>query len=170
MRNRINFLQHTYNALKNVVEFYERILHEGGVGNTGLVPAQNFYLQGGGSMASKNYTAIGSSRVVQGDDSEVDQSVHIAESYIEKKKQLENIDALSQALTNAHQPAPTEETMRAVVNLEKVKDELATEQKPDAGRIKKWLETAHASIKALALGKDVIDLAAKTFKSFELPF
>jgi len=60
--------------------------------------------------------------------------------------------------------------MRAVVNLEKVKDELATEQKPDAGRIKKWLETAHASIKALALGKDVIDLAAKTFKSFELPF
>jgi len=53
MRNRINFLQHTYNALKNVVEFYERILHEGGVGNTGLVPAQNFYLQGGGSMASK---------------------------------------------------------------------------------------------------------------------
>lgn len=170
MRNRINFLQHTYNAQRNVVEFYERILREGGVGQAWLAPAQNFYLQGGGSMSSKNYTAIGSSRVVQGDDNEVDQSIHIAESFIEKKNQLENIGALIQALTNAHQPAPTEETMRAVVNLEKVKDELETELKPDAGRIKKWLETAKSSIKALALGKDVIDLAVKTFKDFEVPF
>ena len=170
MRNRINFLQHTYNAQKNVVEFYERILREGGAGQTWLSPAQNFYLQGAGSMSSKNYTAIGSTRVVQGGDNEVDQSVHIAESFIEKKNQLDNIDALIQALTNANQPSLTEETKRAVVSLEKVKDELATEQKPDAGRIKKWLETAKACIKALALGEDVIDLAVKVFKDFELPF
>lgn len=169
MRNRINFLQHTYSAMKNVVDFYERILREGGLGQIGLAPAQNFYLQGGGAMSSKNYTAIGSSRVVQGEDNEVDQSVHVAESFIEKKEQIENIEALIQALTNVNQPAPTQ-NMRAVVNLEKVKDELASERKPDAFRIKKWLETAQSSIKALALGKDVIDLAAKTFKGFELPF
>lgn len=170
MRNRINFLQHTYNAQRNVVEFYERILREGGVRNFGVAPAQNFYLQGGGTMASRNYTAIGSTHVVQGDQNEVDQSIRIAESFNEKKQQLENLDALIEALLKASQDTPAQDSKRAVVNLEKVKDELATEQKPDGSRIKKWLETAQASIKALALGKDVVDLATKTFDGFDLPF
>ena len=120
-------------------------------------------------MSSRNYTAIGSERVVQGDSNDVDQSLHIAESFNEKRQQIENLDALIQALNRMH-PTPTEDSKRAVINLEKVKDELTSESKPDGHRIKKWLETAQASIKALALGKDVVDLAMKAFDGFELPF
>lgn len=174
MRNRINFLQHTYTAQRNVVGFYERILSEGAARSMGVVPAQNFYLQGGGSMSPSNYTAIGSQNVAQGKDiaashNVVDQSVHIAESFNEKKQQLDNLEALITTLTQAH-PTATQDSKRAVLNLEKVKDELTTEQKPDASRIKKWLETAQASIKAIALGKDALDLAKKTFDGFQLPF
>ncbi len=172
MRNRINFLQHTYNAQKNVVEFYERFLRGGAAGNYGVAPAQNFYLQGDGIMTSDNYTAIGSSRVVQGANKQVDQSVHIADSFIDKKNQIENIDSLIDALqANADQQESNKEDFkRSILNLEKVKDELAAEERPDASRINKWLETAKASIKVLALGKDVIDIAVKTFNAFHLHF
>ncbi len=172
MRNRINFLQHTYNAQKNVVEFYERFLRGGAAGNYSVGPAQNFYLQGEGIMKSDNYTAIGSSRVVQGANKQVDQSVHIAESFIDKKNQIENIDSLIDALlaTADQNGSNKEDFNRSIINLEKVKDELATEQRPDASRIRKWLEAAKATFKVLALGKDVIDIAVKTFNAFNLHF
>ena len=172
MKNRISYLQHTYTAQKNVLEFYERILKDDAVRHVGVQPAQNFYLQGGGSMAPSNYSAIGSNNVAQGKNIEashnvVDQSVHIASSFNEKKQQLDSLDALIAALQQAH-PSPTEGSKKAILNLEKVKDELTTEEKPDAGRIMKWLDVAKNSMKALALGKDLYDLATKAYAAFQL--
>jgi len=170
MRNRISFLQHTYATQKNAVEFYERILRNAGVGTIGVAPAQNFYLQGAGSMEPKNqtYTAIGSSRVVQGEHIQADQSIRIGASMKEKQEQVGNLDSLIAALTQAH-PVPTDDSKKAVINLEKVKSELTDEAKPDGNRIMKWLETAKSSIKVLALGKDALDLAEKVYHGFNLP-
>lgn len=169
LRNRISYLDHTYKMQKNALEFYERILKTGTPSQLGITPTQQFYITGAGDMNSKSYTAIGSSRVVQGDNNEVDQSIHIAESFNEKKQQLENLDQLIAALTAAHS-TPTEDSKKAIINLEKVKDELKTEDKPDATRIMKWMDTAKSAIKVLALGKDALDLAEKTFGGFHLPF
>lgn len=172
MKNRINYLQHTYTAQKNVVEFYERILKDRTGGMLSVQPAQNFYLQAGGSMAPSNYSAIGSNNVAQGKNIEasnnvVDQSIHIASSFNDKKQQLDNLDALIVGLQAAH-PTPTEDAKKAIVNLEKVKDELATEEKPDASRITKWLDVAKNSMKTLSLGKDLYDLATKAYTAFQL--
>ncbi|WP_133649223.1 hypothetical protein [Paraburkholderia flava] len=170
MRNRISFLQLTYKTHKNAVEFYERILRNAGGGTIGVAPAQNFYLQGAGSMEPKNqtYTAIGSSRVVQGEHIQADQSIRIGSSMKEKQEQVDNLDSLIAALTQAH-TVPTDDSKKAIVNLEKVKSELTDEAKPDGNRIMKWLETAKASIKVLALGKDALDLAEKVYHGFNLP-
>lgn len=169
LRNRISYVEHTYKMQMNALEFYERILKTGTPSQLGITPAQHFYITGAGDMNSKSYTAIGSSRVVQGDNNEVDQSIHIAESFNEKKQQLENLDQLIAALTAAHS-TPTEDSKKAIINLEKVKDELKTEDKPDGSRIMKWMDTAKNAIKVLALGKDALDLAEKTFDGFHLPF
>ncbi|RQV38953.1 hypothetical protein DF028_18530 [Burkholderia cenocepacia] len=170
MRNRISFLQHTYTTQKHAVEFYERILRNAGGSTIGVVPAQNFYLQGAGSMEPKNqtYTAIGSSRVVQGEHIQADQSIRIGASMKEKQEQVDNLDSLIAALTQTH-PVPTDDSKKAIINLEKVKSELTDEAKPDGNRIMKWLETAKASIKVLALGKDALDLAEKVYHGFNLP-
>nr|WP_323055776.1 PAS domain S-box protein [Paucibacter sp. PLA-PC-4] len=167
MRNRIIFLQHTYRAQKNVLDFYERVLREGSPQSAGIVPAQNFYLQTGGDMSARNYTASGSERVIQGDNNEVDQSIHIAESFNKRKQQL---DSLDQLITILEQAPAADHAKKAVLNLEKVKDELALEGAPDKSRVKKWLEVARDSMKGLALGKDVVDLASRTFESFNISF
>jgi hypothetical protein len=40
---------------------------------------------------------------------------------------------------------------------------------PDGNRVMKWPETAKASTKVLALGKDVLDLAEMAYHGFDLP-
>lgn len=174
LKNRVNFMQHTYTAQKNVIDFYERVLKESPIGMLGIQPAQNFYLQTGGSMAPSNYSAIGSNNVAQGKNIEashntVNQSIHIASSFNEKKQQLDNLETLIANL-QATQPAPIEDARKAIVNLEKVKDELATEAKPDAKHVAKWLEVAKSSLKTLSLGKDLYDLATKAYNAFQLSF
>lgn len=170
MRNRISFLQHTYAAQRNALEFYERILRDGSNRGYGLAPSQNFYLQTGGEMTKSTYTAIGSQNVAQGKDIDasnntVDQSIRIGESFNQRSDQLQSIEALIAALTKSPE---SDQVTRARVNLEKVKDEVANEAKPDTGRVKKWLETAQSALKAASLGKDVYELAKKAFDAFNL--
>jgi hypothetical protein len=170
MRNRINFLQHTYTAQQNAMQFYERLLKDGKYSSMGILPAQTFYLQSGGGMSNSNYTAIDSQNVAQGKNNEasgntIDQSVHIGQSFNEKREQIEALDCLIAALRSTEHTDSTE-TKRAVVNLEKVKDEVANEEKPDDGRVKKWLETAKGALETTVLGKEVYELAAKVFTLF----
>jgi hypothetical protein len=172
LKARISYLKQTYGWQKTGIEFYERILKTADGRGSGILPAQTFYLQApGGTMTadSKSYTAINSERIVQGEANEVDQSVHIAESFNEKKQQVDNLEQLIAALTTAH-PTPTDASKKAIINLEKVKDEISNEAKPSGSSVKKWLESAKDAIKALALGKDALDLAKKTFDGFQLPF
>lgn len=174
MRNRINFLQHTYRARENVIEFYQSVLREGGARGYGIVAPQNFYLTGGGGMTTKNYTAHGSQNVAQGEhnqasDNVINQSVRIGQSFNEKKEQLEGLERLIAVLMTGELGLP-EVSKRAVINLEKVRDELTSEETPDMGRIKKWLETAKSGLKSLTLGKDLLDLAENVFGKFDLSF
>src|SRR3569833_734900 len=170
MRNRITFLQHTYTAQRNALEFYEQVLKSGAAKGHGITPAQTFYLQCGDGMSTNSYTATESQNVAQGKDIEasnntVDQSIHIGQSFNEKKEQVDALDKLIGALVNH---AGGDEVKRASVNLEKAKDEIANEPKPEASRVKKWLETAQRAVKAAGLGKDLFELAKETFEGFGL--
>ena len=55
MKNRISFLQHTYSAQRNVLEFYENTMRR--FPNLGfpVMPSQNFYLQSGGALMGDTF-------------------------------------------------------------------------------------------------------------------
>jgi hypothetical protein len=168
MKNRINFLQHSYNLQKNAVEFYERLVRN--FSSFPMLPAPSVLVQTGGVMDSRSYKSTNSSRLIQGDsndytDNSIDASVHIADSFNERKEQIENLAKLIEALRTDNQLEPTDKE-RVIVNLEKVKDELADEEKPDESRIKKWLGKARSSLELLKVGKAGADLAMEVYKSF----
>ncbi len=171
MKNRINFLQHNYNLEKNAVIFYERMLSN--FSSVKLLPAPNVIVHTGGNMTSKNYNATNSSHLIQGEnndytDNSIDASIKIAGSFNEKKNQIESIARLIEILKSNNEVDATEKG-KAITNLEKVKDELQDEEKPDESRIKKWLQKAKDSLALLKLGKEGVDAVVEVYKSLGLP-
>ncbi|HEV7744079.1 MAG TPA: hypothetical protein VGO56_03695 [Pyrinomonadaceae bacterium] len=171
MKNRINFLQHNYNLKKNAVEFYEGMLNNFSASR--LLPAPSVVVQTGGSMDSRNYNATNSSRLIQGEsneyaDNSVDASIRIANSFNERKNQIESIARLIEIL-KADEQLATSHKERAITNLEKVSDELSDEEQPDKSRVKKWLEKAKTSLELLKLGKAGVETAIEVYKSFGFP-
>jgi hypothetical protein len=171
MQNRIIFLHHTYTAQANVVQYYERFLRNlRATGSMGVVPGQNFYIQTGGAMVPTNYSTMNSQNVAQGTNNSasnntIDHSIKIGGSFNEKKTQL---DALERAIKtiNDTEGLPANEVGRATANFQKIKDELAHEDKPDAPRIQKWLEAAKGALSALSLSKEVVDATKDAFAAF----
>lgn len=170
MKNRINFLQHSYTTQKNVTELYENILKELSLKGFGIQPAPNFYIQGGGQMTPSNYNAINSNQIAQGKsirmiDNQIDQSIRIENSFNERKDQIESISKLLDSLKIAetNQEEKKEEVIR---NISNVKDELSEEEVPEPLRIKKWLEKAKNSLRYLKIGKEVLEQAKELFSSF----
>ncbi|MEM5405119.1 hypothetical protein [Paraburkholderia unamae] len=171
MQNRINFLHHTYTAQANVVQYYERFLRDlRATGTMGVVPAQNYYIQTGGAMLPTNYSSVNSQNVAQGTNNSasnntIDHSIKIGGSFNERKTQLDALDRAIRTIAKSDE-LPSEEAGRAVANFQKVKDELAHEEKPDAPRIQKWLEAAKLAVSALTTSKEVVDAAKDTFSAF----
>lgn len=174
MKNRINFLQHSYNAVKNVNELYERVLKDIATKGIGLSGPQNFYLLGGGTMEANKYSAINSPQAAQGPNAltsgnTIDQSVRIGNTYREKEQQIEQLDRLIRMV----EKLTTEETQskeNAVRSLSNVKDELKDEERPDASRIRRWLLKAKSCLGFLKLGGEVLQKAVEVYTSFDMPF
>ena len=171
MQNRINFLHHTYTAQANVVQYYERFLRDlRATGTMGVVPGQNFYIQTGGAMVPTNYSAVNSQNVAQGTNNSasnntIDHSIKIGGSFNEKKNQLDALERAIKTISDA-EGLPANETGRAIANFQKIKDELAHEDKPDAPRIQKWLEAAKGALSTLSLSKEVVDATKDAFSAF----
>jgi len=163
MKNRINFLQHNYNLVRNSVEYYERLLRSS-VGNPfGHLPA--VLVQTGGTLDSRSYVASKSPQVIQGDSNreilqEADQSIYIASSFNERAAQVEGLEKLIQLLSR-HAEAGA-----AVANLNKIKDEITDEASPNSRRIWKWLERAKLSMEATKLSAEIIEAAKGVYSSF----
>lgn len=54
LKNRASFLEHTYAAQKNVIEFYERTMREVVRHKLPVLPAQNIYVQAGSDQLTEN--------------------------------------------------------------------------------------------------------------------
>ncbi|MFZ1074249.1 MAG: hypothetical protein WAO21_12550 [Verrucomicrobiia bacterium] len=158
MKNRINFLQHTYTAHKNAVAFYEALLRELPAKGFGIQPPQNFYLTGGGSIESPNYLALNSPQAAQGSGirmigNKVDQSIYVANSFNERKGQIEALQKLIHAIwaDKTEGEGISTKRLEAVKYVEKIKDELEEENQPEPSRIHSWLEKAKNSLATFAL-------------------
>ena len=167
LKNRLSFLQMNYNIQKNTIALYEKVIDRITSSPHGFVPSANFYLQSGGAMDSRKYISTNSSNVIQGDDNLLlDSSIRIADSFNDKAEQIENIQNLVDALEKVEEDA--EQKQRAIINLAKVKDELADEATPDKGRIAKWLEKTKDYLGTLKLANETVLLVKKVYESFNL--
>ena len=172
MKNRINFLQHSYNLKKNAVEFYENLLQKISYQNMGIFPTPNIMIQTGGKFDSKNYKAIGSSHLIQGNENEyIDESIStnitIENSFNKRKEQINILEDLIEKIQN-DENINSPEKQKAIVNFEKVKDELTEEEKPDKSRIVKWLDKSKEYLKLFKLGKETVESIKALYSSFNL--
>lgn len=167
LRNRISFLQHSYNLQKNAVDFYQRLLRNLPAG--AVVSPPNLIVQTGGLMDSRRYISNQSSKLIQGDantntDQSVDASVTIGGSFNERRGQIE---ALARLITELKKDGSESVEKDGVVrHFERVKDELEDQTEPDRSRVRQWLDRAKTSIEALKLGKDTLQLINEVLTSF----
>jgi len=168
LKNRISFLQHSYNMSKNAAELYENIAKKAVtmMPMTPAPPSQNIILQTGGVVESRNYIANNSSRVIQGDNSRIIEksTIKIGSTFSEKKAQIDKILAVIQLLKKDNDV--TDQKVQAVTNLEKVKDELENESQPDESRISKWLERTKQAIQLGSFAHETVSACKELLEAF----
>jgi len=155
------------------MEYYEGLLRNGPIGG-GFRNAPTVVVQTGhGRLAldQRDILALDSPQAVQGDankniTSQMDQSVRIANSFNERKTQIEDIERLISVIRSL--PDKSKPQHEVVTNLEKIKDEIEHEQTPDPGRIRRWLETTKLCLENLKLSRNAVEIANVVYKSFNL--
>jgi hypothetical protein len=167
LRNRISFLQHSYNLEKNAVEFYAQVLRNLPAG--AIIPGPSVVVQAGGQMDSRRYISTGSQKLIQGDgntytDNSIDASIRIGASFNERRTQ---IDLLGRLIAGLNTDGPDSHEKQGVIqDIGRVKDELEDQERPDGSRIKVWLERAKTGLQALSVGKETLELVNAVLKSF----
>jgi len=169
LKNRINFLQHSYNLTKNTIEYYEKLLKAAPL-QAGFHSAPPVIVQTGGQLNSRSYNAPGAQSVVQGENNQLtqistDNSVRISNSFNERKNQLDELTKLIELLKSEF---GNQSAQKAAVELEKVKGEIEDEEKPDSNRISKWLKKSKDFLGNVKMTKELFDTAKGVYESFNV--
>lgn len=167
LKNRISFLQHNYQLQQNAIEFYESFFKKLNSTSLGINTQPSVFVQTGGVNQPQSYLANNSPNAIQGQNiQEIDNSIRIADSFNEKKNQIDNLQKLIRLIKDSE--LDNEKSKTIIRNLENVKDEITEEEKPDKKRIEKWLKKAKTYFDAAKFGKDVIEFGYVVFESFDL--
>jgi len=162
LKNRISFLQHSYNLAKNSVDVYEALIHR--VHTQPFLPSPpSVLVQTGGSYSAPSYSALNSPQAVLGIENRSKNSIHIAIGFKERKEQ---IDRLSEVLGKlAKEPSSTirDDVIR---NFENVKEELEDVDQPEPGRVSRWLERAKQAVQLGGLGFETVQAIRELLKLF----
>jgi hypothetical protein len=167
LKNRISFLQHSYQLSRNAVQFYENLITN--VRSFPALPAPSVIVQTGGTMDSRKYDARHSTRLIQGDNNTyTDSSVNIdiGQSFTERQARIAGVDDLVERLKASEVQTPDVQKARRA--LENVRDEITDVKEPDKSTVKKWLEIAKSSMATAALGLEVTEAAKKLLELFGL--
>ena len=178
LKNRMSLIEHNYNLEKTAKEFYAGLLKQIPSIGIGAQQPQNFYLQAGTSNQASSYLAQNSPQAALGVgnrliENSLDQSIHIASSFNERKAQVAALSDLWMALYAEEKEAEGEEKEKVTEAREcvrKAQTEMEEQEPPEPNRIRKWLETAKATILALGLTKDVTDAAKTVWDAFQMSF
>jgi hypothetical protein len=163
LRNRISFLQHSYNLAKNSVEFYEGLIHRASF--QPLLPSPSVVVQTGGAYNAPSYSALNSPQAVLGIENRSENSINIAVTYKERKEQIYHIEKVLGMLSK--EPQNTERD-KAIRSLENIKEELEHVNQPEPGRVLRWLERAKQTVQLGSLGYETVQAAKELFKVFGL--
>ena len=145
LKNRISTLQHNYNLEKNSREHYENMFKQFADGR-GISSQPSVFVQTGGSYIPYNMTANNSHGLALGQNVSVDDSsdnsnhnqITISNSFNTRKEQVGKIDEIIELLRQNNEIAiDTKQSL--ITNFDKIKEEIADEEKPDKRKIFKWL-------------------------------
>lgn len=84
LKNRMSFLQHSYNLAKTSSDFYENIMRK--VGGQPFLPAPNVFVQTGGRHSSPHYIAHNSPQATLGIENSPQNSIRVAVSFRERRE------------------------------------------------------------------------------------
>jgi hypothetical protein len=164
LKNRLTFLQHSYKVLKVTAAHFEKLLLS--PRHPALGPPQ-VIVQTGGNMDSKNYSATNSSRFVQGEGNEYEDSsvnIDIGQSFNQKQERIAALDDLIAKLkTSGVHGEPVQKAERALAT---VRDEVADHAEPDKSTVKKLMENSKNLLATAALSYEVTEAAKKLFELF----
>ena len=163
LRNRISFLQHSYNLAKNSVEFYEGLIRRASF--QPLLPSPSVVVQTGGAYNAPSYSALNSPQAVLGIENRVENSINIGVTYKERKEQIYHIAEVLDILSKEPQNAKRDEAIRSFEN---IKEELEHVDQPEPGRVLRWLERAKQAVQLGSLGYETVQAVKELFKVFGL--
>lgn len=164
LKNRITFLKNNYQLSQNATLYYQSLAFSN-VRSFPALPMPNIIVQTGGTMDSRNYKAVGSSRMNQGEgNAYTDSSVNIGQSFNERQARISALDDVTGKLRT--EDIQEEAVSKAQKELGKVRDELADEAEPDQSSVAKWLGNAKKLLGTAALGYEVTEAVKKLFEMF----
>jgi len=167
LKNRISFLQHSYQLTQATVRHYEALLNN--MRMFPALPAPSVVVHTGGSMDSRSYKAVNSPRLIQGDNNEYTESsinIDIGRSFNEKQERVAQLDDVIKRLEDLE--GSDEAAAKATRELTKVKDELTGYPEPNISAIKQWMGRAKQLLATAALGAEVTNAAHRLFRMFGL--
>lgn len=162
LKNRISFLQHSYNLEKNGREFYEKLIKK--VAELQPQHAQQIYIQAGQEVQNATYSSVNSPQSIVGVRNKAS-GLEIGSSFNTVHGQLLAIDEVLDCLTSETRSDDVFEIER---NLKNVKEELGTSDSPDRTRIDRWLTTAKQLIQTGSLGHTTYEACKKLMNVFGL--
>ena len=163
LKNRINFLQHSYNLAKTSAEFYEGLIRRATA--QPFLPAPSVVVQTGGAYNAPSYTAMNSPQAVLGIENSSQNTIRIAVTYRERKEQIDGLSGIIERLLKEASDSERDEAIRNLVN---VKEELEHIDPPEPSRVARWLERAKQAIQLGSFGHETVQAAKELFKLFGL--
>ena len=163
LKNRISFLQHSYNLAQNAVDFYESLIRK--ASSMSVLPAQSVVVQTGGALNSPTYSAVNSPRALLGDGTTADNNLRIVVSFAERQNQIEDLDRVLALLRDE---AAGEARDKTIHNLMSVREELEGAPEPESGRVAEWLERTRQALQLGGLGHETIQAAKELLSLFGL--
>jgi len=161
LKNRLAFLEASYPQMREIARLYHDVSNR--LSQLQAPPSQQFFIQGGGTMAPTQYTAINSPQAAQGRDIKLigntaTTDIKIGNTFAEQKEVIDRIDnVISLVARDKVTETDKDRAWQVYDLLKKVHGEIADEPKPDGTRIKRYLEKAADLFKSVAFAKEAVD-------------
>jgi cbb3-type cytochrome oxidase subunit 3 len=169
MKNRISFLQHSYNLQTNSIAYYENLFKKVNDSNWGIQPA--IFIQTGGINMPTTYFSNNSKSVAQGlENSSIaqnkDSRITISNSFNIRKEQINQIEEIVREIKKENDIS-NKATQSLIEYFNKIKEELSEEEVPNKSKVSKWLGKIKETMQGMDLSHKTAEAIKWLYDSFD---
>jgi hypothetical protein len=175
LKNRMSFLQHNYQLEKNTREHYENLVKLITTSKNGFSSQPIINIHTGENNSSKNLIATNSHDILQGDNNIYDNhsdysdnsTITISNSFNTRKEQIGKIEEIIKLIKEESEIKDEKQRQFLITTFDKIKEELADEEKPDKSKISKWLSNIKKTIEGVVLSHHTYEAVLWLYDSFK---